>query len=139
MSERFVADSSIAIGWIHPNQSTELTKRLLEEVKHGSAVCVPPLWHLEVANGLLVAVRRKLLTEAHRQNGLALLSSLRVIVDEETSKQAFSTTSDLAVRYTLSIYDACYLELARRKALPLASRDESLRSAAMKCGVKCLE
>jgi predicted nucleic acid-binding protein len=91
---------------------------------------------LEIANALLVAVRRKLMTEAHRQAGLALLSDLRLIVDRETSLLAFSTISDLATKYSLSTYDAAYLELARRKSLPLGSRDEPLRAAARKSGVK---
>ena len=37
-----------------------------------------------------------------------------------------------------SAYDAAYLELARRKSLPLASRDEPLKAAARKSGVKLL-
>jgi predicted nucleic acid-binding protein len=51
---------------------------------------------------------------------------------------AFSAISDLAVKYTLSAYDAAYLELARRKSLPLGTRDEPLRAAAKKAGVKLL-
>jgi predicted nucleic acid-binding protein len=37
-----------------------------------------------------------------------------------------------------SSYDAAYLELARRKSIPLGSRDEPLRPAARKSGVKLL-
>ena len=136
MSEAFVADCSIAIGWIHPAQATPLTKRLLEDAQRGAIVHVPSLWHLEIANGLLVAVRRKLLAENHRQIGLTLLSQLRIIVDPETSRLAFSTISELAARHSLSAYDAAYLELARRKSLPLGSRDEPLRQAATKAGVR---
>ncbi len=138
MSAPFAADCSVGIGWIHPGQATELTSRLLEDVKSGTSVHVPSIWHLEIANALLVAVRRKLMTEAHRQAGLVLLGQLRLIVDHETSMVAFSTISDLAVKYSLSAYDAAYLELARRKSIPLASRDESLRVAAKKSGVKVL-
>ncbi|MBM3774505.1 MAG: type II toxin-antitoxin system VapC family toxin [Acidobacteria bacterium] len=38
----------------------------------------------------------------------------------------------------LSIYDAVYLELALRKALPLASRDAALNEAARAAGVNVL-
>lgn len=138
MSQAFVADCSIGVGWVHPAQTTELTRRLLEDAKSGASVHVPSLWHLEIANALLVAVRRKLMTEAHRQSGLALLNQLRFVVDHETCHLAFSTISDLAARYSLSAYDAAYLELARRKSLPLGSRDESLQAAARKAGVKLL-
>lgn len=138
MSDPFVADSSVGIGWIHPSQATELTKKLLEETKDGAAVHVPALWHLEIANGLLAAVRRKLMTEAQRQLGLALLSQLRIIIDDQTNRLAFSTISELASKHSLSVYDAAYLELARRKSLPLGTRDEPLRAAAKKSGVKLL-
>jgi predicted nucleic acid-binding protein len=138
MSDPFVADASVGIGWIHPNQATGLTRRLLENAKAGAAVHVPSIWHLEVANALLAAVRRKLMTEAHRQTGLALLVQLRLIIDHETSHVAFTAISDLAAKHSLSAYDAAYLELARRKSIPLASRDEPLRAAAKKSGVKLL-
>jgi predicted nucleic acid-binding protein len=56
----------------------------------------------------------------------------------ETSQYAVSAISDLAVKHSLSAYDAAYLELARRKSIPLGSRDEPLRAAAKKSGVKLL-
>jgi predicted nucleic acid-binding protein len=138
MSGPFVADCSIGIGWVHPGQATALTTRLLEQAQEGDQIHVPSIWHLEIANALLVAVRRRLLTEPHRKTGLALLHNLRVIVDHETSAAAFSTISDLALKYSLSAYDAAYLELARRKSLSLGSRDEPLKAAAKKAGVKLL-
>ena len=138
MSESFVADCSVGVGWVHPSQATELTKELLELAKKGVAVHVPALRHLEVANALLVAVRRKLMSEPQRETGLTLLSQLRLIVDNETSRFAFSTISELAVKHSLSIYDAAYLELARRKSVPLGTRDEPMKAAAKKAGIKIL-
>ena len=138
MNDPFVIDSSIGVGWVHPSQATELTRRLLEEAKAGAAVYVPSLWHLEVANALWVAVRRKLMSDAQRRTGLTLLSQLRLITDDETAQRAFGTTSELAVRHLLTVYDAAYLELAWRKALPLGTRDEPIRAAARACGVKLL-
>lgn len=138
MSGPFVVDSSVGVGWVHPGQAMELTRRLLDEAKAGVLVHVPALWHLAMANALLMAVRRKLMTDLHRQKALALLGQLRLSVDEETSEQAFFGISELAARYGLTVYDAAYLELAQRRALPLGSRDAALCSAAKKCGVKLL-
>ena len=36
----------------------------------------------------------------------------------------------VADRFRLTLYDACYLELAQRRALPLATLDKDLRKAA---------
>lgn len=136
MSEAVVIDSSIGIGWVHPSQSTELTRSVLTATREGAAIHVPAIWHLEMANALIVAVHRKLMTDAHRQAALVLLGQLRLIVDTETSSLAFSTISDLAARYSLSAYDAAYLELARRRSVPLASRDEALKAAAKTANVR---
>jgi predicted nucleic acid-binding protein len=45
---------------------------------------------------------------------------------------------DLARRYSLSAYDAAYLELALRKGLPLATLDAQLGEAAQQAGVTVL-
>jgi predicted nucleic acid-binding protein len=97
---------------------------------------VPPLWFLEIANGLLAAQRRKLLTPLERKTALKRLSELTYIVDEEAPHAAFYRTSDLADKHGLSVYDAGYLELALRRRLPLASRDAALRQAAKQHGLK---
>jgi predicted nucleic acid-binding protein len=44
----------------------------------------------------------------------------------------------LADRHHLTIYDAAYLELARRLSLPLATLDRDLRAAAEALGVPLL-
>lgn len=138
MTDPFIIDSSVGIGWVHPSQANELTKQLLEAAKGGAAIYVPSLWHLEIANTLLVFVRRKLITEAQREVGLTLLSQLRIIIDDDTNRLAFSAISELASKHSLSAYDAAYLELARRKSLPLATRDEALKKAAKKSGIRVL-
>lgn len=97
---------------------------------------VPSLWHLEIANTLLVFVRRKLVIEAQRGIGLALLSQLRIVIDDETNRLAFSAISELAAKHPLSAYDAAYLELARRKSLPLATRDEAIKAVGKTTGIK---
>jgi predicted nucleic acid-binding protein len=138
VSVSWVIDSSVGFAWIHPSQATDDTNRLLDEVEAGAALVVPVLWFAEVANSLLVLQRRKKLTSAERMAGLETLSKLTFTIDEEAGKAAFGKTSDLAERYDLTIHDATYLELAIRRKLPLASRDEALNQAAKKAGVKTL-
>jgi predicted nucleic acid-binding protein len=138
VSEAFVADSSIGVSWVHPNQRTDAAGRLLEDVQDGSVVHVASLWPLEVANSLVVAVRRRAMTEQERRTALLFLSRLSFVIDSEASALAWTTVSDLAMLYGLSVYDAVYLELAMRKQLPLASRDGPLRSAASRAGVELL-
>ena len=66
------------------------------------------------------------------------LRSLPIAVDTETSDRAWTDTLDLAEHHGLRVYDACYLELALRKNVPLATRDRQLRQAAEREGVAVL-
>lgn len=135
MITSFVADASVAIGWVHPAQSTADTAATLVAIAEGATLEVPALWPLEVANALAVLERRGKLTAGERQIALGWLRGLRTRIDHEMAGLAFSRFSELAGTYRLSAYDAAYLELAHRRRLPLACKDEPLRAAAKKCGV----
>jgi predicted nucleic acid-binding protein len=65
-----------------------------------------------------------------------MVESMDIEVDAATFSHALSHTLQLARRYSLSAYDASYLELALRLGLPLATLDEDLQKAASKAGVK---
>jgi predicted nucleic acid-binding protein len=131
----FVADASVAVGWVHPAQATTHTAAILDALGDGAALEVPALWPLEVANALLVLVRRRKLTEDERQTGLGWLRGLPVRIDPEAASLAFSRLSELATTHQLSVYDAAYLELAQRRKLALACQDGPLRKAAKREGV----
>jgi predicted nucleic acid-binding protein len=135
MTRAFVADPSVAIGWVHPAQATAETAAMLNAIADGATLEVPGLWPLEVANALLVLVRRRKLAEDERQLGLGWLRGLRLRIDHEMSALAFSRLSELAAAHQLSIYDAAYLELAARRRLVLGCKDSPLRTAAKQAGV----
>lgn len=135
MTVPFVADASVAIGWVHPAQATRHTDAMLEAVAEGAKVEVPSLWPLEIANALLVLERRRKLTADERQAGLRWLRGLPLRIDHETAPLAFSRLSELASTHQLSVYDAAYLELAQRTGLALGCKDGPLRKAAKRAGV----
>lgn len=135
MTQGFVADASVAIGWVHPAHATTHTGALLDAIAEGATLEVPALWPLEVANALTVLVRRRKLTDAERQAGLGWLRRLPLRVDHEMASLAFSRLSELASAHQLSVYDAAYLELAQRQGLVLACKDGPLRKAARQCDV----
>jgi len=60
------------------------------------------------------------------------------VVDEQTPSLALATVLDLARSQRLSAYDASYLELAMRRGLPLATKDDDLAQAARRVGVTLL-
>ena len=138
MSASFIVDASVGFAWVYQGQATPETDHLLNEVAAGATVIVPALWFLEMSNVLLMAQRRHRLTAMQRKAAMEKLTAMQFTVDEEGSRNAFGKTSELAEKYGLTIYDATYLELASRRSLPLASRDEALRNAAKQCGLKAL-
>jgi predicted nucleic acid-binding protein len=134
--QAFVADASVAVGWVHPAQATSLTIATLDAIAEGAILEIPALWPLEVANALTVLVRRRKLTEDERQAALGWLHLLPLRIDHEMSSLAFSRLSELATTHHLSVYDAAYLELAHRRKLVLSCNDGPLRKAAVKHGVR---
>jgi predicted nucleic acid-binding protein len=135
----FVADASVAVGWVHPAQATAQTAAMLDAIAEGATLEVPALWPLEVANALTVLVRRRKLTEDERRTGLGWLRGLRLRVEHEMASLAFTRLSELARDQELSVYDAAYLELAQRRRLVLGCKDGPLRKAARLCGVSLWE
>lgn len=133
---RFVLDASVALGWLIDSPIPAYAVKIQKALLAGARAAVPSLWHLEVANGLLVAERRGFLAGPQVDRAVAALESL--------VQQAIETRSDLffiraAVAdgrsFQLSSYDAHYLDLARSESLPLATLDRALRSACEKAGV----
>ena len=135
MIRAFVADASVAVGWVHPAQASRETGAMLDAIAGGAGLVVPALWPLEVANALTVLVRRRKLTAEERRAGLGWLRGLPLRVDHEAASLAFTDLSDLASAHGLSVYDAAYLDVAQRRRLPLACKDGPLRKAALRIGV----
>jgi predicted nucleic acid-binding protein len=133
-STGFVLDCSVTMAWCFDDEGTPYTSGVRDRLAETQAI-VPALWPVEVANATMVGERRKRLDEARVARFLSLLSSLPIVVDDETASRAWADTMHLARAHGLSVYDATYLELAMRRGLPLACLDGKLRTAATAVGV----
>jgi predicted nucleic acid-binding protein len=132
-----VLDSSVTLAWLHADEGTEAVEQVFDRIVSTNA-WVPTFWRLEVANSLHMSARRNRITAEFRDKSLADLSLLNILVDLDTHTFAWSTTLRLAERHRLTVYDAAYLELAQRLALPLATLDQDLRDAATALNVPLL-
>jgi predicted nucleic acid-binding protein len=125
-----VIDASIAAAWAFADEhvDAELTfARIGTEEAH-----VPTLWWYELRNVLVTGERRGRLTERETARFLRDISRLAITVDRAPSEGGVLT---LARRHRLTVYNAAYLELALREALPLATLDQGLADAAQAEGV----
>lgn len=132
----FVVDASVSAAWFLPDEATDYTRAALQATTT-HAVWVPSLWLPEMANLLHSAQRRRRITAAQRIELAAAASGLRLQVCREPV--SLQTLDALAAEYALSAYDACYLELALRRQLPLATLDDALLKAMGKAGVRRAE
>jgi predicted nucleic acid-binding protein len=132
-----VLDTSTALAWIYGDETTEDIRRVFDAVADNGAL-VPALWRLEVANSLTMAVRKRRIDPDFRRAALADLALLDITTDPQTDSYAWTDTLNLADHFNLTVYDAAYLELARRRTLPLATLDQELGSAAAAIGVTVL-
>src|SRR6266550_7181949 len=126
----FVIDASVVIAWAFKEEhaNAELT---FERIQAEEAI-VPPLWWYEVRNVLVLGERHGRLTERETARFLRDISRFAINIDRMPSEHGVLT---LARRHGLTVYDAAYLELAQRGALPLATLDQALASAARAEGV----
>jgi predicted nucleic acid-binding protein len=122
----FVLDASVAACWAFEDEDHPVAALALECVRTDEAR-VPSLWWFEVRNTLVVNERRGRLTESDTAAFLRGLARLNVTVDRSPDE---ADVLMLARRRRLTVYDAAYLELARRERLPLATLDAALATAA---------
>lgn len=123
----FVLDSSIALAMLLPDEQSEAADALALRFLEGS-VPVPTIWPLEVRNALLSAFRQKRLTGTEMDERLRVLAQFPVEVEPPAGEDALNRMLALARRYGISIYDASYVDLAKQRAVPLATSDKRLRS-----------
>lgn len=130
-----VMDGSTALGFLMSDEQAPRALLALEALERGVPTWVPSHWALEVANGLLMAERRKRVSQADAAEALGILAQLPIETDTETARRASGETVGLARQFALTVYDAAYLELALRRGAALATSDAALAKAAKKAGV----
>lgn len=133
----FVLDASVALRWFLDKSVPPYATRVKHLLLEGARALVPALWHLEIANGLVVAERRGRLQAAEVADALRDLEQLLTVAVETdlalmSARQAYNRARSLQ----LSAYDANYLNLAEREGLPLATLDEQLSAAARRSGIE---
>lgn len=127
----FVLDASATIAFMFPDERDDAAVAVAKAVGEKRAIA-PVLWAWELQNVMLAAERRGRLDR--EQATILALDAAKLPVRLEPGA-TFGDESAIARRMQISLYDAVYLELAFRTGLPLATRDQRLRTAAKALGV----
>ena len=128
----FVVDASIVAGLAFDEASHPRIALAIDELAVTNALA-PSLFFFEVRNALVVGERRGRATAQGVADFLRRLASLPILLAPLPSDDASLMT--LARARKLTVYDAAYLDLARRERLPLATLDGALEKAAVAEGV----
>jgi predicted nucleic acid-binding protein len=134
---RFVLDACVALAWFIDSPVDAYAVEIREKIRRGDRALVPPLWETEFANGVLMAERRKLMTDSEGDECMVEMDQLRLTrIEADSEFRSIREVLTVARAFQLTVYDACYLELAKRVRLPLATLDKSLSAAAAKAGIR---
>jgi predicted nucleic acid-binding protein len=130
---RFVLDNSVVMRWLfrdgHPEAVDYADHILSLMVNEGTEAVVPCVWALEVGNVIARAEAKGMMQEARSAEFVGILQDMAIGVDPRSNEHSLADTLQLARRYSLSTYDASYLELALRTGLSIATNDDALRKA----------
>jgi len=129
-----VIDASVALAWCLKDEASDFADGILERVIADGA-SAPAHWPLEVANGIRSAERRGRIDQEEIAQVSHLLDRLGIELVPVELTTAMWSILDVARAHGLSAYDAAYLDLARFRAVSLATLDDRLRKACESAGV----
>jgi predicted nucleic acid-binding protein len=126
-----VIDASILAAWFLDEKSDPRVEIAFETVARVETLA-PSLFYYGIRNALLVSERRNRITE---EMSAAFLRDIGLLPIRFEPAGDHASLMALARMRKLTVYDAAYLQLAKREALPLATLDRDLEKAAVAEGV----
>lgn len=129
-----VIDGSVALSWCFPDEKNADSDAILQLLADQPGVAPDIFWY-EIRNALIVSERRGRITASGSAEFLADLNALGIALAAPGDE---AVVMSLARDHQLSVYDAAYLELAKREGHTLCTFDEKLRAAARKSGMQLL-
>jgi predicted nucleic acid-binding protein len=120
-----VVDASVAVQLAVPEPLSAQAKQLFGLLSGGQATFhLPDLFYVECANVFWKKVGRGVCTAAEAAQALADLLALPLL--QTPTFDLAAAALSLAVAHDLTAYDACYVALAQRLAVPLITADQRL-------------
>ena len=125
-----VIDASVSASWLLPDETNSFASEIFEN-RSSCQIYVPAIWDYEIRNMLITNERRSRISVQAADAAFAFLSELGLVTDRAAD---WTRVTALSRQFSLTVYDAAYLELADRLDLGLATFDKALISAADRLG-----
>jgi len=97
---RLVPDASATLTWCFEDEAMPWTDALLADLRAGGEAIVPAHWPAEVANALLIAVRRGRISRETANRFFLDLRALPIRVDPESSERVATVTAFVTVGFS---------------------------------------
>jgi len=125
--ETVVVDALYIVGYLIPDENQVSINRTFDDFRENKINFIaPPLLHYEVTNGIKMAVVRK---RIEYTLGVKLINDFFALgIDLEEINLADCFT--IAYNHGISVYDSCYIWLAKLLNIPLLTLDKRLASLA---------
>jgi len=133
-----VLDATIALGLCFEDQIDATVLQTIQHLRSTPGI-VTAQWHLEIADTLLAAERRKRILATDRERFLNLLRALQLETDHEGDNDTWGASYALAGEHGIRIQDAQVLLLALRRKALLATCKPELQRAAKKMGIALVQ
>ena len=131
----YILDSSFCGAFIMPDERSQKATDFFEAATEDDVLYVPALFWFEISNLLTNAIKRKRINFSDIIHLLALLPQSKFNTDFSFGGEYANTVTALASEYSLSSYDAAYLELAIRKEATIGTLDNNLLNVCFKVGL----
>jgi predicted nucleic acid-binding protein len=135
----YVFDASFGCALVIPDEKNPIVDKIRANIGEEEEIFVPNLFWYETANVFKKLLQRKRYPFDEVLEFFPSLNAIRLTVDYETGSDYALKILRLSNDYSISAYDAAYLELAGRKKAALCTLDEDLITAAKEYGVTVLE
>jgi predicted nucleic acid-binding protein len=118
-----------------PDEKSQISNDFFETISERSFLYVPALFWFEISNLLSSAIMKKRVILPDINQLLELIPQSKFNTDLSFGTVYANSITILASEYSLSSYDAAYLELAIRKEAIVGTLDNKLLRACAKANV----
>lgn len=132
-----VVDASLMVAWLLQEDELRIVPDVYDTLPERDIV-VPSHWPVELANALLVNVRRRRILLEKLDSILDGLSIFRISIDAAIPVEQIGILAHFAATQKLTVYDASYVQLALEQRAPLATLDRDMRAAAQKLEIELI-
>jgi predicted nucleic acid-binding protein len=134
----YIIDSSFGAAYSLLDEQNDYVDSFFDGLTDNDILLVPQLFWYEISNIFRNSVVRKRIEAKDVPAMLEGIEDLNLNTDTISGSDYSASLFKLARKYSLTCYDAVYLELAIRKQAVVSTLDDDLKDACIKAGLQTL-